>query len=212
MNRAFEEIQRSPVSSCSRCQAQNRLMSASQTDPAISETVEEELDDLPEMSTQRGLFWLTIGLLVLLRVVLKRTAGLGGTSRPAGVLEVLARYPVARGQSLVLINLTGKTIFKRWTKKYKQQIYDSRILTTRNLVEAMPARREQVLVSTSATGIACQFCFWPGRDGSVASGVAGRPVTISPPYLWSWLWFCIFGVFGYTEYPHLPGLCLSDSL
>ncbi|MGD2030392.1 MAG: NAD-dependent epimerase/dehydratase family protein, partial [Desulfobacterales bacterium] len=36
-----------------------------------------------------------------------------------------------------VINLAGKNIFKRWTDTYKDQIYNSRILTTRNLVEAI---------------------------------------------------------------------------
>ena len=52
----------------------------------------------------------------------------------------------------LVFNLAGRTIFKRWTKSYKQQIYDSRILTTRYLVEALPASTQTVLVSTSAVG------------------------------------------------------------
>lgn len=52
----------------------------------------------------------------------------------------------------VIINLAGKTVFKRWTRRYKNQIYDSRILTTRNLVDAMPSNRKIVFCSTSATG------------------------------------------------------------
>lgn len=51
-----------------------------------------------------------------------------------------------------IINLAGQTIFKRWTKRYKRKIYDSRILTTRNLVDAMPVERKIVFLSTSATG------------------------------------------------------------
>jgi uncharacterized protein (TIGR01777 family) len=65
----------------------------------------------------------------------------------------------------LIVNLAGKTINERWTRKYKQQIYDSRILTTRNLVEAMPARREQVLVSASATGY-----YGDGGDAILAEG------------------------------------------
>jgi uncharacterized protein (TIGR01777 family) len=52
----------------------------------------------------------------------------------------------------VVINLTGKGIFKRWTRRYKRQIYDSRILTTRNIVEALSASDKGVLISTSAVG------------------------------------------------------------
>jgi uncharacterized protein (TIGR01777 family) len=51
-----------------------------------------------------------------------------------------------------VINLAGKTIFKRWTKRYKKSLYDSRILTTRNLVAAMPADRKITLCSASAVG------------------------------------------------------------
>ncbi len=51
-----------------------------------------------------------------------------------------------------VINLAGKTIFKRWTKRYKKLLYDSRILTTRNLVAAMPADRKITLCSASAVG------------------------------------------------------------
>ena len=56
------------------------------------------------------------------------------------------------GDQEVVINLAGKSIFKRWTDEYKQQIYDSRILTTRNLVGALPAGSQIVFCSTSAVG------------------------------------------------------------
>ena len=52
----------------------------------------------------------------------------------------------------VVINLAGKSIFTVWTEKIKQQIYDSRILTTRNLVAGLPEGRETLLCSTSAVG------------------------------------------------------------
>jgi len=51
-----------------------------------------------------------------------------------------------------LINLTGRSIFNFWTEQYKKSIYDSRILTTRNLVAALPDKSEAVLMSTSAAG------------------------------------------------------------
>lgn len=52
----------------------------------------------------------------------------------------------------VIFNLAGRTIFKRWSAAYKQEMYDSRILTTRNLVEALPDNTRATLVSTSAVG------------------------------------------------------------
>jgi uncharacterized protein (TIGR01777 family) len=56
------------------------------------------------------------------------------------------------GDQQVIINLAGKSIFTRWTKKSKKQIIDSRILTTRNLIGALPAGSPMVLCSTSAVG------------------------------------------------------------
>lgn len=52
----------------------------------------------------------------------------------------------------LVYNLAGRTIFKRWSRRYKRQIYDSRILTTRNTVDALPTDAQTVLVSTSAVG------------------------------------------------------------
>ena len=51
-----------------------------------------------------------------------------------------------------IINLAGRNIFKPWSDTYKQQIYNSRILTTRNLVEALPHREGIILCSTSGAG------------------------------------------------------------
>ncbi len=51
----------------------------------------------------------------------------------------------------VYINLAGRSVFNLWTESYKTQIYDSRILTTQNLVDAI-ASKESVLLSASAAG------------------------------------------------------------
>ena len=51
-----------------------------------------------------------------------------------------------------LINLAGRSVFNLWTPAYKESIYNSRILTTRNLVAALPATTEAVLLSASAAG------------------------------------------------------------
>jgi len=51
-----------------------------------------------------------------------------------------------------VINLAGINIFHRWTEKYKQKIYNSRILTTRNIVNAIPDGKAITLISTSAAG------------------------------------------------------------
>ena len=53
----------------------------------------------------------------------------------------------------VVVNLTGRTIFNYWTRSYKQAIYDSRILTTKNVVAALGKKNDQKLINASAVGI-----------------------------------------------------------
>ena len=52
----------------------------------------------------------------------------------------------------VIINLAGASIFRRWTEQSKRLIRDSRILTTRNVVDALPGKSGALLCSTSAVG------------------------------------------------------------
>ncbi len=76
----------------------------------------------------------------------------------------IGRYDLAKGigyiqQVLlgtdVLINLAGAPILKRWTTRWKQEIYSSRVETTRLLVEAMNGMSQPpaTFISTSAVGI-----------------------------------------------------------
>jgi uncharacterized protein len=51
-----------------------------------------------------------------------------------------------------IINLAGRSVFHLWTASYKEKIYNSRILTTRHLVEAIPSDTDMTLLSTSAAG------------------------------------------------------------
>lgn len=66
-------------------------------------------------------------------------------TQPGPWQEVAAKTDAA-------VNLAGRSIFNYWTESYKQKMYDSRILTTRNLVDALPENPDFVLVSTSAVG------------------------------------------------------------
>ncbi len=59
------------------------------------------------------------------------------------------------------VNLAGRNILRLWTDRYKTQIYDSRILTTRNLVEAMPDNKGVTLCSASAAG------YYGNRDDEI---------------------------------------------
>jgi len=58
------------------------------------------------------------------------------------------------GEHDVVINLAGASIFSRWTEKNKRAIRESRIFTTKHLVEALAALegRKATLLSTSAVG------------------------------------------------------------
>ena len=51
-----------------------------------------------------------------------------------------------------VVNLTGRSIFKRWTRSYKGIIRSSRLETTRNLVDGLSSERPTVFISTSAIG------------------------------------------------------------
>lgn len=56
-----------------------------------------------------------------------------------------------------VIHLSGSPILKRWTKKNRTEIYDSRIVTTRNITSAIRSlpidQRPMIFVSASAIGI-----------------------------------------------------------
>lgn len=54
----------------------------------------------------------------------------------------------------VIINLAGASIFSRWTESYKKLLIESRVSTTRNIVEGIPAGSDRriTLFSTSAVG------------------------------------------------------------
>ncbi|WP_320044720.1 TIGR01777 family oxidoreductase [uncultured Desulfobacter sp.] len=67
------------------------------------------------------------------------------TSQPGAWQDLVA-------QSDVIVNLAGRNIFKPWTKAYKKAIYDSRIKTTKHLVDAMPGAFDGQLINASAAG------------------------------------------------------------
>ncbi len=92
-------------------------------------------------------------------VILSRNSNRSQTLFPNAYLYLEWRNPdellEAIEQSDVIINLSGASIgSKRWTKKYRQEIYNSRIETTKTLVNLInKATSPKVFVSTSAIGI-----------------------------------------------------------
>jgi uncharacterized protein len=64
------------------------------------------------------------------------------------------------GKADVVINLAGAPIIKRWTKQHKEEIYNSRILTTRKLVQAIELvkNKPDLMISVSGVSIYDQEC------------------------------------------------------
>jgi flagellar biogenesis protein FliO len=58
-----------------------------------------------------------LGLLLLGRSMVRRVGGpLAGGGRPSGVLEVLARFPVARTQQIMLLKVAGRVVLVHQTR------------------------------------------------------------------------------------------------
>ena len=53
----------------------------------------------------------------------------------------------------VIINLAGASVFRRWDEKIKEEIYKSRIMTTRRIVEALYERKGRTTDLLSASGV-----------------------------------------------------------
>jgi len=51
-----------------------------------------------------------------------------------------------------VVNLAGRSIFGRWNEAVKTEIRESRILTTRHLVQGLPSGKPVVLISASGVG------------------------------------------------------------
>lgn len=60
-------------------------------------------------------------------------------------------WQTAVAEADAVVNLAGRSIFKRWSREYKARIVDSRLQTTQNVVSAM-AGHGKILLSTSAVG------------------------------------------------------------
>ena len=79
-------------------------------------------------------------------------------------------YPELIESADAIIHLAGAPIFRRWTAAVKQEIYDSRILSTRNIVLAMKQakRRPKVYITASAVG-------YYGDTGETIASEATKP-------------------------------------
>jgi hypothetical protein len=91
-------------------------------------------------------------------VILTRSAGRAKERVPwATIVEGDPKQPGVwqqrAAESDAALNLAGSCIFTVWTDSARKTILESRILTTRNLVDALAASgKEKILISTSAVG------------------------------------------------------------
>jgi hypothetical protein len=91
-------------------------------------------------------------------ILTRSMKGVKGTSPGMSYLE---GDPTKRGpwQEAIknhdaVINLAGASIFSKWTEEHKKAIRESRVNTTRNIVEGvpLPSQKQFTLLSTSAVG------------------------------------------------------------
>jgi len=84
-----------------------------------------------------------------------------GTEKVSTEISYLEGDPTKKGswQEAIknhgaVINLAGASIFSKWTEEHKKAIRESRVNTTRNIVEGTPSHTESplTLLSTSAVG------------------------------------------------------------
>jgi uncharacterized protein len=89
------------------------------------------------------------------------TRSLKGSGLPTQGVSFLQGDPTQQGpwQDAIkshdaVINLAGASIFSRWSEEYKKLIRESRIFTTKNIVEGIPSKtdNEFTFFSTSAVG------------------------------------------------------------
>ncbi|WP_260295992.1 TIGR01777 family oxidoreductase [Sedimenticola hydrogenitrophicus] len=75
-----------------------------------------------------------------------------------------------------VINLAGENIARRWTEQYMQALYDSRVLTTRALVQAIRLleQRPGLFISTSALGAFDSSGRYSEADAPNAGGFFGH--------------------------------------
>lgn len=85
----------------------------------------------------------------------------GSEERLAGIISTVD----------AVINLAGAPINRRWTRKYKQELYDSRVVTTRALVKAVnQTDRVRLFISASAVG----YYSSTGKCHDEYSGIKGN--------------------------------------
>ncbi|MCI0631620.1 MAG: flagellar biosynthetic protein FliO [Phycisphaerales bacterium] len=113
---------------------------------AMSETANGPRGASPagnELMRVAGAMVIVVGLLLGVRLVLRRVGtGIGGAMRGEGAIEIVARYPVARGQRLLLVRLANRIVL----------VHQSGSSMTALSEIAEPAEVEEVLSQVGGSG------------------------------------------------------------
>lgn len=83
---------------------------------------------------------IVVGLILMLRVCLRKSGGfLTSGGRPSGIVEILAKYPVGRGQSIVLLKVSRRVLLLHQTGSSMTTLSE---LTDPNEVAGLLSRME----------------------------------------------------------------------
>jgi len=113
------------------------------------------------------------GVTLLVRYAEKRGASLDGVPFVEGTPTEPGKWQEKVAEHDAVVNLADASIFRRWNSKTKKEIFDSRISTTRNVVDALADRKGKETHLFSASGVGYYgFCSDeildenspPGRD------------------------------------------------
>ncbi len=88
----------------------------------------------------------------------RKLAKAGHTIAPIGRKDLrddVGSLPAILQDAEVVLNLAGAPIIKKWTRSYKEELYGSRVDTTRKIVGALKTLRDKprAFISASAIGI-----------------------------------------------------------
>ncbi len=85
--------------------------------------------------------------------VLTRKKNLHSSKQSRGIIYIHSWESLNNVVIDIIINLSGETIAQRWTKQTKVNIYDSRIQTTRQIIEYIRSQPEKPTLLISASGV-----------------------------------------------------------